>query len=108
MEQGDAALSESVRHRLFLAVKEALHNIVRHASATQVDLQILQTGDRLQIVINDNGRGFDRSTVPEGAGDGLMNFQERLQAMRGECHVESEGGKGTTVRFVVPVPEVPS
>ena len=107
MGQGDAALSESVRHSLFLAVKEALHNIVRHASATQVDLQILQTEDRLQIVINDNGRGFDRGAVANGAGDGLLNFQERLRAMRGECHIESEAGKGTTVRFVVPVPELP-
>lgn len=107
MEHGDVALSESVRHSLFLAVKEALHNVIRHASATQVECQILQSSDRLQIVIADNGRGFDRHTVSGQAGDGLTNFQERLQAMRGECRVESEAGKGTTVRFVVPLPGVP-
>lgn len=105
MECGAVELSESVRHSLFLAVKEALHNVIRHASATLVELQILQSADRLQIVITDNGRGFDRNTMSDQAGDGLMNLQERLQAMRGECHVESEAGQGTTVRFVVPMPD---
>jgi signal transduction histidine kinase len=104
LAQGAVTLSESVRHSLFLAVKEALHNVIRHAAATQIELQILQTDDRLQIVIADNGCGFDRHTVSGHGGDGLLNFQERLQAMRGDCRVESEPSKGTTVTFVVPVP----
>jgi signal transduction histidine kinase len=102
MESGTVTLSEAARHSLFLAVKEALNNVIRHSAATEVELQILQTGDRLHIVIADNGSGFDPNALP--GGNGLTNFQERLQAMRGECQVESLPGKGTTVRFTVPVP----
>jgi signal transduction histidine kinase len=78
-----------------------MNNIIRHASATEVELQISQLDNRLQIVITDNGRGFVRNAGERG--NGLTNFQERLQAMRGECHVESKPGSGTTVKFIVPL-----
>ena len=104
MENGAVLLTEAARHSLFLAVKEALNNVIRHASATEVKLQISQAGDRLQITIVDNGCGFDRSTVANGNGNGLTNFQERLQALHGECSLESQPAKGTTVKFIVPVP----
>lgn len=107
MECGVVALTEAARHSLFLAVKEALNNVIRHASATEVDLQISQLDHRLHIVITDNGRGFDWNSVQRG--NGLTNLQERLKAMRGECHVESKPGSGTTVKFIVPLgPEVGS
>ncbi len=101
IECGAVELSESKRHSLFLAVKEALNNVIRHAAATEVELRILQSGDRLEVVIADNGRGFDWKTIRRG--NGLANLQERLQAMHGERLVESEPGKGTTVRLVVPI-----
>ena len=106
MECGTVTLTEAARHSLFLAVKEALNNIIRHASATEVELQISQTGDDLHIVIADNGRGFDRSAIQRG--NGLTNLQERLQAMRGECQIESQPRSGTTVRFILPLPCNPS
>jgi signal transduction histidine kinase len=95
------ALTEAARHSLFLAVKEALNNVLRHASATEVELQISQLDDSLHIVITDNGRGFDWDSVQRG--NGLTNLQERLEAMSGECHVESQPGSGTTVKFIVPL-----
>jgi signal transduction histidine kinase len=101
MESGVVALTEAARHSLFLAVKEALNNVIRHASATEVELQISQLGDRLHMVITDNGRGFDWNSVQRG--NGLTNLQERLLAMRGECRVESQPGSGTTVKFIVPL-----
>ncbi len=101
MERGEVGLTEAERHSLFSAVKEALNNVIRHASATEVEVQIFQVADRLRIVISDNGRGFDWHTIQRG--NGLTNLQDRLQAMRGECHIESQPGKGTTVNFVVPV-----
>lgn len=101
IEHSAVALREAERHSLFLAVKESLNNIVRHAAATEVELQISEADDRLLIVVADNGRGFDRSAIEPG--NGLGNLRDRLEAMHGECRVESEPGKGTTVRFVVPV-----
>ena len=101
MESDVVALAETVRHSLFLAVKETLNNIIRHASATEVELQISQLDDRLHIIITDNGCGFDWNSIQRG--NGLTNLEERLQAMRGECHVESHPGGGTTVKFIVPL-----
>ena len=98
-------LTEAARHSLFLAVKEALNNVIRHSSATEVELQISQPGDRLQVIIADNGRGFDWNTTRRG--NGLTNLQERLEALNGQCHIESQAGKGTTVKFIIPLPQVP-
>ena len=95
------ALGEAARHSLFLAVKETLNNVIRHASATEVKLQMTQAGDKLEIVIADNGRGFDFGTVR--CGNGLTNLHERLQALNGRCHIESQIGKGTTVKFTLPL-----
>ena len=95
-------LTEAARHSLFLAVKEALNNVIRHSSATEVELQILTAEGRLQIVIADNGRGFNRNAIRHV--NGLTNLRGRLEVLHGECHIESEAGKGTTVKFSIPVP----
>lgn len=99
-------LTEAARHSLFLAVKEALNNVIRHASATEVEMQILWSDDCLQVVIADNGRGFDWNTIERG--NGLTNLRERMEALNGECHIESQAGKGTTVKFKVPLPRDPN
>ncbi|HEX9045889.1 MAG TPA: ATP-binding protein [Verrucomicrobiae bacterium] len=95
-------LTETERHSLFLAVKEALNNVIRHASATEVELQIAQFSDHLEIVIADNGRGFDGN--PSQDGNGLGNLYERLAALNGRCQIDSQPGKGTSVKFIIPVP----
>lgn len=95
-------LTESARHSLFLAVKEALNNVIRHAQATEVEMQISQCNDSLKIVIADNGRGFDGKTIRRG--NGLTNLRERLQALNGQCRIESQVGKGTSVEFTIPLP----
>jgi signal transduction histidine kinase len=99
MECGGVALTEAARHSLFLAVKEALNNVIRHASASAVEIQISQLNHHLHIAITDNGRGFDGHLIQRGRG--LTNLEERLQAMRGECRIESQPGGGTTVKFKV-------
>ena len=100
-----ASLTGAARHSLLLAVKETLTNIIRHASATVVELEIAQPDDRLEITIMDNGRGF----VPDAAspGDGLLNLRERMAALHGNCQVDTAPGKGTTVKLIVPLAESP-
>lgn len=96
-----ATLTESARHSLFLAVKEALNNVIRHARATEVELQISQSGDCLQVVVADNGCGFDWNSIRRG--NGLANLQERLKALDGRCDIDSQIGKGTSVKFTIPL-----
>lgn len=95
-------LSEPARHSLFLAVKEALNNVIRHASATEVEIQIAQLENWLQIVIADNGEGFDPNTIRRG--NGLANLDERLKLLHGECDIESHAGTGTKVTLRIPLP----
>jgi signal transduction histidine kinase len=95
------SLSGTARHNLFLAIKESLNNIIRHAGATEVELQLVQLDHRLEITVIDNGRGFERASA--GDRHGLANIEHRLAALRGECRIESSPGKGTKIQLIVPL-----
>lgn len=93
----------NVRHNLFLVVKEALQNIVKHAKATAVWLRIGLTGQGLRIVIEDNGQGFERP--PEDAlADGLRNMQQRMDEIGGTYRIQSRLGHGTEIIVELPWP----
>jgi signal transduction histidine kinase/ligand-binding sensor domain-containing protein len=102
-------LSSETRHNLFLAVKEALNNVLKHAGATEVWLRLIMEASGFTISIADNGRGFvsggsTGSTPTEGriaSGQGLRNMARRLEAIGGVCNVTSEPGKGTRVELTV-------
>ena len=97
-------LDPKFRQEIFLAFKEALTNIVRHAQATQVWLRISVRNDRLVLELADNGQGFNLSERKAGD-DGLANIQERLKSLGGDCEITSDRQKGTTVRFQAPLPK---
>jgi signal transduction histidine kinase len=88
-----------VRHDLFMVVKEALNNIVRHAEATEVEFRMRMADGTLEIEIADNGKGFAGS--PDG--HGLKNFSARLLKLGGSSAVESRVGGGTTVKIRLPL-----
>jgi signal transduction histidine kinase len=94
-----------VRHNLFLAVKEALNNVIRHAAATDVALGIKYGNNQLEIVISDNGLGFDGNMIRHG--NGLTNLDARLKVLHGDCQIKSQPGQGTTVKFSVPLTDAP-
>lgn len=85
------------RHGVFLAVKETLNNIVRHAAATEVEFRLAADAARLEIVIVDNGAGFDVNTSP--LGKGLASLPLRIAQVGGNYGIESIAGKGTMVRI---------
>jgi signal transduction histidine kinase/ligand-binding sensor domain-containing protein len=97
-------LSTDVRHNLFLGIKEALHNIVKHARATEVWVRASVTDRGLEMRIEDDGCGF--APGPEDAlADGLRNMRQRLAEVGGECRIESRPGAGTKAVFYLPWPE---
>ena len=96
-------LNSEQRHHLFLAFKEALHNVVRHSGARAVLVRMSLTGGALLIAVEDDGQGMGSGHPPEGA-DGLRNMCERLAAVGGACEIQSTPGTGTTVRFTLPLP----
>jgi signal transduction histidine kinase len=97
---------------LYRLVQEALTNVRKHARATRATLAIEpdETGTRLIVRVVDDGRGFDtsvRSPRAEGYGVGLRSMRERIEGAGGEMRVESAPGRGTSLTFVLPLPEVP-
>jgi signal transduction histidine kinase len=97
-------LSTDLRHNLFLAIKEALHNIVKHSCATEAWLRVHVPDGVLQIIIEDNGCGFERP--PDDAlADGLRNMRQRLTELGGRCRIESRPGAGTRVTLELPWPK---
>jgi signal transduction histidine kinase len=98
----EQVVSGEVRHHLFLAVKEALNNAVRHGGASEIGFRVRVLEERLWIMISDNGSGFD--TVGRSNGHGLSNLRNRLEHLHGRCELKSSPGAGTTVSLQLPLP----
>ncbi len=96
-------LTAEVRHNLFMVVKEALHNAVKHAAARRITLGLAFQPDRqLWISVSDDGRGFspDHET---SVGNGLENMDRRMRDIGGELKLQSAAGQGTTVTMLLPL-----
>lgn len=98
----EVMLNGEVRHDLLMAVKETLTNIVRHSKATEVGFGMCFERGVLEILITDNGKGFESGAVRDG--HGLKNLSSRLEKIGGLCSVDSCTGAGTTVRIHLPLP----
>ncbi len=98
----DRPVSSVNRHEFFLAFKEAITNVIRHSGATEVRLGVRLIGNRLRLSIADNGRGLAADARTRG-GDGLVNMRARLEKMGGRFEIASRAGRGTTVRFYMPL-----
>jgi signal transduction histidine kinase len=101
----DHPLDPRFRRELFLAFKEVLTNVIKHAEATKVWLGISIQDETLVVKVSDDGCGVLPDTREEGA-DGLVNMQERLAALGGHCEIRSDPEKGTTVCLKAPIQEV--
>ncbi|HEY2083304.1 MAG TPA: triple tyrosine motif-containing protein, partial [Verrucomicrobiae bacterium] len=96
-------VSAELRHSLFLIVKEALNNVVRHSNASEVRLRIGITPAALDLMIADNGRGMGQKS-DDPAADGLRNMQQRAKELNAEFRIESGPGAGTKISLRYPWP----
>jgi signal transduction histidine kinase len=104
-------LPSDLRHSVFLAAKEALNNVIKHAQATEIRLRLEPQTAAFKLVIEDNGCGFVQTTAAAGHPErsvrhGLIGIQERIESLGGHFHLDSALGRGTRVTFTVPVPGV--
>ncbi len=98
----EVQLSSQLRHNISMAVKEAIHNVIKHAHATEIFMRVTFAAGELDIAIQDNGAGFDPAIRTEG--NGLPNMKQRLSDIGGQCAIESQPSQGTTVHIHLPVP----
>ena len=91
----------TVEINIYRVVQEALHNVTKYADATKVEVTIVQQAEQLLVTIRDNGRGFERETLPN-EGLGLLHMEERVEQIGGICTIQSQIGSGTTIEISVP------
>jgi signal transduction histidine kinase len=90
-----------LRRDLVLMFKEALHNVVRHAQATEAEIVLAQQNGSLHLTVRDNGRGFDPA-APHSGGIGLANLQRRVAKHGGTVQLASAPAHGTTLTLTLP------
>jgi signal transduction histidine kinase len=91
-----------VRHNVFLAFKEAVHNVVKHAQASEVWIRLRLQPGNFTLGIEDNGRGMGSQPAPQNR-NGLRNMKKRMDDIRGEFSISGGANGGTIVRLTVPV-----
>ncbi|MDR3628537.1 MAG: two-component regulator propeller domain-containing protein [Ignavibacteriaceae bacterium] len=92
------SLSMEHRQHLYLIFKEGINNCITHSSCTEISLDAFVKGKRLEMVLKDNGKGFNVDCEYEG--NGLGNIQRRAKAIGGNINIQSKEGEGTTLQFV--------
>jgi signal transduction histidine kinase len=95
-------LPDEYKTCIYRVVQEALHNCARHSGATTVRIRVEQHPDRLTLIIQDDGQGFD---VHQMKGLGLLGIQERVAQLGGKCNVHSKPGGGTFMSVELPFTE---
>lgn len=97
---GFTHLTEERVHTLVQVLRETLSNIVRHANATEVYVDLHETANQITLVIADNGQGFDPKQV--SLGRGLNNMRRRAEQLGGTLDLDSQIGRGTTLTLELP------
>ena len=90
-----------VETTIYRLVQEALTNAVKHADARRLEVSVIERGAVVEIRVSDDGVGFDPEAHAEGFG--LIGMRERVLLAQGTLAIESKPGRGTTLRFRIPV-----
>ena len=94
---------------LYRIAQEALSNIAKHATASKVALHLVHQDSSIQLIVEDNGKGFNQDDVSRaktsGGGLGLISMRERAELLGGNLDVATAAGKGTTISVTIPLGE---
>ncbi len=89
--------------KLFRTIQELLNNIIKHAQATDINIQISRFEKRLNIIVEDNGKGFDTNNSGRSTGIGLRNISQRINDLDGQFLIDSRIGRGTVITIDIPI-----
>jgi signal transduction histidine kinase len=106
----ESDIPDAVRFAIYRAAQEGLANVLRHAGATELKLELGQQDDQIHLVLEDNGSGFDVHELLYGAltpamrGIGLRAMRDEVLSLGGRFHLTS-GARGTRMEIMIPVSE---
>jgi signal transduction histidine kinase len=84
---------------IYRIIQELLNNVLKHAAASEAFIQVIRENNRLGIVVEDNGKGFDTRILEESKGAGWVNIRSRVEYLKGQLDIHAEPGKGTLVNM---------
>ncbi len=93
----DLRLEKSIEIIIYRIVQELLNNTMKHAAATEAFVQVIKEENRLNVIVEDNGRGFDTKGLENSKGAGIANVQSRVVYLKGQLDIHAKPGKGTLV-----------
>lgn len=104
--RGDFDIMEKkLKTYIYRLTQEALNNIVKHAEAKEVWINLTRINDLVTLTIKDNGKGFQPDLPGRGSGNGIPNMRERASLLHGQIAIKSLPGIGTTINLNVPIVE---
>jgi two-component system NarL family sensor kinase len=96
-------LDKKIQTYIYRLTQEALSNIVKHAEAHEVWVNLNRKADNLSLTIRDDGKGFSPEIAGKEGGNGIHNMRERVSLLNGHIEISSSSGKGTTISVIVPI-----
>jgi signal transduction histidine kinase len=99
-------LDEQTETVIYRVIQETVNNVVKHAEASKLDIQIIKDEEGISVTIEDNGKGFDKNKVDVKAGIGLSNIYSRVEFLKGTVDIDSTEGKGTLVAIHLASPNL--
>ncbi len=94
-------IDQRIEISVYRIIQEAMNNIMKHAQANQVEVQLTKSEAELDVMIEDDGKGFDANVLAKGIG--LKNMRDRVETMGGEFHIDTRLNKGTILSFSIPL-----
>lgn len=99
----DEKLDTNVETVLYRVIQECVHNAMKHAQATNLDISLIRDKDGISGTVEDNGKGFDPADKENFEGIGLKNIITRIEYLRGTVDFDSAPGRGTVIAMHVPL-----
>jgi signal transduction histidine kinase len=104
-EPEELELPPEIEREIYLVLKQGLLNVARHAHASKAEIHLDMSNGEVHGVLVDDGIGFDPSTAVNGGGYGVASMRDRIKKLGGEFSIQSSLGKGTNIKFEVPLKE---
>ena len=98
----DERMDSNIETVLYRVMQECVHNAIKHAGATTLDISLIRDKDGISGTVEDNGKGFDAADKDNFEGIGLKNITTRIEYLKGTVDFDTAPGRGTVVAFHVP------
>ena len=101
----DEKLDREAKINFYRIIQECINNSMKHADATSIRITSKQTPGKVELVVQDNGKGFDKAILERKAqrSFGMINIEERIKMLRGKLDLETAADKGVKLTFSIPV-----